>query len=747
MQDYIEFLKSKEFTVQDVGFDVPLSAIHPTLFHYQRDITKWAIKRGRVALFEDVGLGKTCQLGEFARQIDLPTLIISPLAVAHQTIDELHKLIDMDVRYVRSSKDLRFDECKFYITNYEMVDKFNADDFEVVILDESSILKNLTGKMRNALIEQFKDTPYRLCATATPAPNDIEEIGNHAEFLGVMKHSQMLSTFFVHDSQLRNGAWRLKKHAVNAFYRWLASWSIALEKPSDLGYSDDGFIKPCVNYETITIDTAFRQDGKLAGFEDLQISATDAKRIRRESIEQRANLLVEFVNQTNEQYIIWCGLNKESELLDSLLPDAVNVTGSMKPDDKIDAIRKFVNGDIRILISKTKIAGMGVNMQNCKNMVWFGIDYSWEQFYQGIGRICRYGQQSDVVDVTIITSEHELGIVETIFEKDRKASEMRTKLIQHMALNSEVKNDMTLDDSAFVYATDETETDDYKMWLGDSVERMRDIPDNSIHLSVYSPPFNDVFVYSNTNRDIGNSKDYDEFMEHYRYIIRENLRVTMPGRRACVHVSELRTLATRDGYRGLVDFSGRVIEEYVNAGWIWRGRVTIDKNPQALAIRTKDTDLLFATLKRDSASSVPMNTDYLLLFDKPGDNPIPVTPVLNGEVSQEDWIQYARAVWYDISETDVLNVRVGKANEDEKHMCPLQLPLIDRCVRLWSNPDETVFSPFGGIGSEGYQAILRGRKYHGIELKPEYYSVAVRNLAEATTKNKQIDMFSLLQAN
>lgn len=744
IDNYQLFLESKRFTVQDVGIDISHNDIHPALFDYQRDITKWAIRKGRVAIFEDVGLGKTIQFGEFIRQIDKPSIIVSPLTVAHQTVDELKRLIDMDVKYIRSMDEMIADH-KFYITNYDMVDKLDASAFETVVLDESSILKNLTGKMRTALIKQFKNTPYKLCATATPAPNDIEEIGNHAEFLNVMTHSQMLSTFFVHDSQLRNGAWRLKKHATEKFYQWLASWSIALEKPSDLGYSDEGFEKPQIKHRVIAIDTDYRQVGVMPGFEDLQISATDAKRIRRESIEKRANVLVKHVNSTDEQYIIWCGLNKESEMLDALLPDAVNVTGSMKADDKVDAIRKFVNGDIRILISKTKIAGMGVNLQNCHNMIWFGIDYSWEQFYQGLGRIVRYGQKAKTVHNIVITSKHEKGIVDTIFKKDKKAARMRHRLIQYMIINSEVKAQMeNKDSSEFVYTTDETETDVFKMWLGDSVERMQEIPPESVDLSIYSPPFNDVFVYSNTYRDVGNSKDYNEFMEHYRYIIRENLRITMPGRICCVHVSELRTLATRDGYRGLVDFSGSVIQEYVNQGWIWRSRITIDKNPQSLAIRTKDTDLLFATLKRDSASSAPMNTDYLLIFQKPGDNLYPINPVANGEVSQEDWILWARAVWYGISETDVLNVRVAKADDDEKHMCPLQLPLIDRCVRLWSNPGETVFSPFAGIGSEGYQAIQRGRRFHGIELKPEYYNVAVKNLRTAIQKGKQMSFLDAI---
>jgi DNA modification methylase/superfamily II DNA or RNA helicase len=738
MKTYTEFLESKHIRFDDAGFDVDVEDIHDILFDYQRDITRWAIGKGRCALFEDVGLGKTIQFGEYMRQINKPTIIISPLYVAFQTITELKKLLDVEVRYIRSSDECDFDERKFYIINYDMIDHINPELFDVVILDESSILKNLQGKQRTKLIKMFGESEYRLCSTATPAPNDIAEIGNHAEFLGIMKVAQMKATFFVNDS--KDMTWRIKKHAHDAFYQWLASWSVALTKPSDLGYSDEGFTKPEIRHHIITVDTGYRQEGKLDGFEDTRISATQSKKIRRTTIHQRANEAVNIINKSDDQFVVWCGLNDESDTLDKLIDDGVNVYGSMKRHDKIDSISSFINGDKRVLISKTKIAGMGVNMQNCKNMMWFGMDFSWEQFYQGIGRVARYGQASDHIDNYIVISEAEKGIVDIVFEKDKKASELRQNLINHMSINSEVKKNMT-EQSEFNYDTDESSGKDWDLWLGDSVERMRDIPDNSMHLSVYSPPFNDVFVYSNTERDLGNSKNFDEFIEHYKYIIRENLRITLPGRIACVHLTELRALKSTHGYRGLIDFTGEVIKSYVDAGWIWRSRITIDKNPQALAIRTKDTDLQFLTINRDSANSAPMNTDYLLVFKKPGDNPIPIHPVKNGQMTTEDWISWAHAIWYDISETDVLNVRVAKGNNDEKHMCPLQLPLIDRCVRLWSNEGETVFSPFAGIGSEGYQSLTRGRKFHGIELKPEYFKVAQKNLNTALQSRKQISMF------
>lgn len=274
------------------------------------------------------------------------------------------------------------------------------------------------------------------------------------------------------------------------------------------------------------------------------------------------------------------------------------------------------------------------------------------------------------------------------------------------------------------YMTAEETGDGWDMWLGDSCERMADIEDNSVGLSVYSPPFASLFTYSPTPRDLGNSASRDEFFEHYGFIIRENLRITMPGRICAVHVQQLTTTLSLHGLIGLTDFRGQVIDAYVNAGWIFHGEVTVDKDPQAQAIRTKAQALMFVTKNRDSSMTRPALADYLLLFRKPGDNEVPIKT----DVTNEEWIEWARPVWLDIKETNTLNVRVARENADERHICPLQLDFIERCVRLWSNPGELVFTPFGGIGSECYVAVQQGRRALGIELKPSYWQVAVNNL-------------------
>lgn len=287
------------------------------------------------------------------------------------------------------------------------------------------------------------------------------------------------------------------------------------------------------------------------------------------------------------------------------------------------------------------------------------------------------------------------------------------------------------------YVTDDAAGQNWRLMLGDSCERLSELPDASVDLSIYSPPFASLFVYSPSLRDLGNSADRDEFLEHYGFIIRDVLRLTKPGRISCVHVQQLTTTKSTHGVVGLTDFRGQVIAAHIEAGWVFHGEVTIDKDPQAQAIRTKAQALMFATKNRDSSSTRPALADYLLLFRKPGENAVPIKT----DVTNDEWIQWARPVWLDIRETNTLNVRVARDDADEKHICPLQLDFIERCVRLWSNPGDTVLSPFAGIGSEGYVAVKYGRRFVGCELKPSYWRAACDNLLEMERELAVPDLF------
>lgn len=277
------------------------------------------------------------------------------------------------------------------------------------------------------------------------------------------------------------------------------------------------------------------------------------------------------------------------------------------------------------------------------------------------------------------------------------------------------------------YATADARGELFHLMLGDSCERLTELAADSVDFSVCSPPFASLYTYSPSVRDLGNCKDRGEFLDHYGFVIREQLRVTRPGRLAAVHVQQLATTKATNGVIGMTDFRGEVIRAFMDAGWIFHGEVTVDKDPQAQAIRTKAQALMFATLRRDSSMTRPALADYVLVFRKPGDNAVPI----RGDVDNDTWIEWARPVWYGIRETNTLNVQVAREQADERHICPLQLDLIERCIRLWSNPGELVLSPFAGIGSEGYVAIERGRRFVGCELKPSYWRAAAANLRHA----------------
>ncbi len=725
--DYKTFLASKRGSVQSSGLDVS-SSINSKLFLFQRDLVKWSVRKGRCAVFADCGLGKTYIQLEWARLLNVPTLIIAPLSVARQTV-KLAQYIDVSVKYVRHQELCDQPIC---ITNYEMIDHFVASKFGAVVLDESSILKSIGGKTKEKLTDMFSQTQYRLCCTATPAPNDIAEMANHSEFLGIMSRADMLATFFVHDD---NG-WRLKNHATEAFYRWLASWAITLRKPSDLNYDDSGFILPELSIHPVIVKTDYKPENQLF-FTHLQ-GITDRSKVRKDTVDRRVEEAIRLINNTDTQWIAWCGLNDESKKLsDELGIICTEVKGSDAPEYKAKMIEEFQDGKYKVLVTKPKIAGFGINLQNAPNMVFVGLSDSYESYYQCIRRAWRFGQRSEV-NAYIILSDAEEAIHQNVLKKEQEAIIMGDKMIENIA-NFE-KEELTGQESEFRYKADEATIGDAKLLLGDSCERLKELPDNSIDMSIYSPPFLSLYTYSPTERDIGNSKNTTEFYEHFGFIIREILRVTKPGRNTCCHVSQVPAMLVRDGYIGLKDFRGQTVKCFEDNGWIFHGEVCIDKDPQAQAIRTHSKGLLFVQLKRDASWLRPGLCDYILVFRKPGDNEVPILP----DIDNNTWIEWARPIWYGIQESNTLNASEGSDVKDERHIAPLQLETIERCVRLWSNKGETVLSPFAGIGSEGYVSLLQDRKFIGIELKESYYQTAKRNLYKAIADKNQTDFFNLV---
>lgn len=752
--EYQEFLRGKLIGVRNYGKQISDSDINPMLFPFQRDVTRWATGKGRAAVFLDTGLGKTFVQLEWARLIGENTLIIAPLSVARQTIREGRKL-GIEVRYVRGQGEITPDH-RLWITNYEMIEAFDFDAFNAVVLDESSLLKSLSGVTRRKLIDLCHATPYRLCCTATPAPNDFIEIGNHAEFLGICTRAEMLAMFFVNANKehttfiegkayKRKGSnaggteWRIKHHAEKRFFQWLSSWAISMTKPSDLGYEDDGFILPPLNITPHFLDVDYTPDDKLF-FTGLS-GITDRTKVRRSIIQARIALTKELCEANAGQCIVWCGLNEESAAVAAALTDCIEVSGEDSADGKAQAFEDFQDGKYKTLVTKSKIGGFGMNFQNADTMVFCGLNDSWETWYQCIRREWRYGQKQPV-NVHVVLSNLESEIYANILRKDAMAARLRNGLIAQTREYEKGEIRMTEPERS-EYAEKTIKGDGWEAMLGDSCERLQELGDNSIDLSVYSPPFADLFTYTDSERDLGNSKDKSEFFTHYDFIIRELLRVTKPGRLSCVHTSDIPAMAQRDGYIGIKDFPGDVIRAHEAAGWTFIGRAFVQKNPQAQAIRTKSKALLFVQMRKDSSDSRPALIDQILMFKKPGDNAIPIEPVKNGEMDNETWIEWAHGIWLGIQESDTLQFRGARDAEDEKHICPLQLGTIERCIKLYSNPGETVLSPFMGIGSEVYEARLLKRKAIGIELKQSYFQVAVQNLR--STDYQVLPLFSELE--
>ena len=426
---YAKFLERKQRAAGMTGRPAGVAEVCPVLHPWQRRIVAWAIRTGRAAVWADTGTGKTFMLLEFARLAGDRALVVAPLAVCHQTVREAAKL-GIDARYVRDESDA--DGPGIWVTNYEMALRFDPAKLDAVILDEASILKQSDGKTRTALIRHFASVRYRLACTATPAPNDIEELTNQAEFLGVMPRTEMLAAYFVHDDE----GWRLKGHARKPMFRWMTSWAVALVRPSDIGGSDDGYILPGYQISPHLLPVDVVPDGQLFATDLGGVGGRAA--IRKLTLQARCERTAELVAaEPGEPWVIWCGLNAEADLLAKLIPGAVNVHGSMTPEDKAAGLLGFADGTIRVLITKPSVASFGMNWQHCARMAFCGLNDSWEAFYQAIRRCHRYGQPR-LVHVHIVLSRLESQIAANVARKERQATEMTQELVREMRAAGEL---------------------------------------------------------------------------------------------------------------------------------------------------------------------------------------------------------------------------------------------------------------------------------------------------------------------
>lgn len=728
---YEEILERKRVKVQQTGFDIDESELNNSLFDFQKFCVKRMLKLGKGGVFAGCGNGKTLIQLEWAQKVaeheSKPVLVLAPLSVSKQTIAEGAKFGYKVDRYTEM-----IESTKIAIINYEQLENVDRTRFGGVVLDESSILKNFTGHYKRLLIEYFKGFRYKLCCSATPSPNDLNEIGNHSEFLDVLDSQDMRSKWFVRDEGMNN--YRLKGHAKSDFYGWIASWAIIFENPADIGFTETGkkFILPPLNYIQHEIETT-AQDGRL--FSQGIVNATNFNAELRKTKQERLELATKLAKETDEQVLIWIKQNEEGDILRQLLPEAKEVKGSDSPEYKERTLLDFADGKIRVLISKAKICGYGMNFQSCGTQIFVAPDFSFEDFYQQVRRSYRFGRKGDV-NIHLIVTDTMQNARDIIQQKQAKFEEMQREI--NRSVNSKTYG--LLND----YEYEEYKDENVFLMKGDTTIEIKRIPDNSVDLIIFSPPFSSLFTYSNYIHDMGNNESHEDFFAQYKFLLEELYRILKPGRLMCCHTKDLGVYKNSSGYTGMYDFTGEHTRAVLAENFKLHSKVTIWTDPVLEMQRTKTQRLLYKQVTSDSSKTGIGMAEYITIFKKwEGDEKDwePITNLSKTNFPLDTWQRWASPVWMDIKRTDVLTAHEGTAMGDEKHICPLQLGVIERLVNLWSNEGEVVFTPFLGIGSEIYEAVKNKRKGIGCELKDSYFHTAVKNIKRAELMSAQKSLF------
>jgi superfamily II DNA or RNA helicase len=753
------------------------------LWDYQKFIVKLAILKKRFAVFASVGLGKTNIFLEYIEQLKnvIPSnrkiLIVSPLMVIEQTINEQFKFYQkrelINCHSIGFHKWLKSSD-RFGIVNYDLFRK--PIDFQgkigLIILDESSSLKHESSVIRTNIINASKGIEYKLCCTATPAPNDRAEFANHALFLEYIRSFQeFFSKFFM----IRDDKWILKPHATEAFYKSLSNFSIFLRNPVSYGFEDNqkDIKEPII--ETIHVGLSEEQrklinpdkkrkgffadasaEAEIGGITDRnkfsQISKgflyTDNGTKRIES--EKPSIILDLCQKhKNEQILIWTQYDEEGDNIYKVLSpyfSVENLSGKTSEKRRIEIIHGFLSGDIQILISKARLLGFGLNLQNVSVVIYSGLGDSYEAFHQSLGRVHRYGNNKQIHVYIPVTIYEEVILKNVLRKKD---------MFEHDATYQEnlyreqlIGDLIDLSDKAFEVKTEKKRREmkiekgnGWKLINDDNVKALDDLEENSIHFCMFSPPFADLFTYSSHIEDMGNcNENDDDFCMNYQFFAKKLLRVIMPGRKIVVHVGQLPVLKSETGYVGMKDFRGLIIESMNRAGFLTKGEVVCKLNQQYQSIVKHSPGLAMHIFEKDSNKSIPAYNDYYLIFEKSGENTIPITPYGNGEMTRDDWIKFASGVWLiseevcDIKFSETLNTKAAKTDNDGRHVCPFPLEPLRRFIKLYSNPDEIILDPFSGIGSTGYIALQLNRKYVGIELKEEYFDASIGNLSLVSKK-------------
>lgn len=936
---YDDFIQTKIERVKPVGFEVSKEQIKkdfPILFDFQVAIVQWGLRIGRCAVFAECGLGKTfVQLvwaHYVAKETGKPVLVLAPLGVTGQTVNESKKL-GLDLVYCRTMEE--WDGFTSVITNYEMLKNWNASCFSAGVLDESSILKNYNGKTKQLIFDKFHEVDYLMFLTATPAPNDARELGNHAEGLRIMKSSIMERTWFKHDSANVHES-ILKPHAANDFWRWVNEWAVCCKLPSDLGqFNDEGYILPDLNFigHVVEVDHTraweeTSKNGQMSLLLTGKTSATNMHAEKRATIKDRMEMAAQIVRdiqaeKPDEFVIVWCEYNYEADQLVKLLPDAIEVRGNESVDVKQQKLIDFSEGKYQVLITKPKIAAHGLNWQHVGEQVWTSITHKFEPFYQGYKRSHRFGRKG-AVNCHIIYAESEGDILSNLNRKHRDHEKMQNQMVKFMK-----QNGMSLT-SPFQYTPfgvggEVAEGDGWKVYHGDSAVQLKKVKSGSVDFWVQSPPFKQIFVYSDNAEDLGNCINDEQFYQQYQFILQEQLRASKLGTYKAEHCQDLALLKQDTGHEiGIVDFPGELIKAHIDAGWEFVGSKTVWKDPVVEMQRTKRLSLLWSKSFCEKTEQARQGiADYVLIFRKPdgtkaeGGNKqldkIPESVVMRcidlwtnqgenvhspyhqsdgvadlividgmpdklkpykkhlrdgrvmairvksllecteviqmgepldlifssrvslmdgsflvvlrkwvkdmsdknknivhvthdlkppskyyGHTVKEDddgvvreydiytrdeskengyhqyigtdapqywdsdayysiqvWQRYASPVWYDlpglpeghpdvwmdIQQTDVLEYRMARNEKDEKHIAPLQLQLIERCIDRYTKKGDLVGTGFAGIFSEIYQAVMMGRRAVGSELKRSYWELGIKNMQEAERRKNMPSLF------
>tara|TARA_Y100000310_G_scaffold49909_1_gene46083 strand:- start:161 stop:2356 length:2196 start_codon:yes stop_codon:yes gene_type:complete len=726
--NYTEFINDKWKHTTPTG--IVAQHTPDQLFPFQKQIVGWSLSRGRSCIFADCGMGKTPMQLAWADEIPGRVLIVSPLAVAQQTVRESEKF-GIESRYSRSDEN----DC-ITITNYEMLKNFDPDRFTGIVIDESSILKSYDGKMRTSIIDFASQIKYRLACTATPAPNDFMELGNHSEYIGSLSRKEMLSKYFVHDGG-RTSNWRIKGHALKEFWRWVSSWAIAISKPADMNDHIAGFELPELIMNNIYIELPediHESQGTL--FPVPVTTLNEQRSARRGTIDERINECKRLIEEKpNEPFVVWCELNTESDRLEKELIGSVQISGSDTLEYKEQMLLGFSDGEYNILITKPSIAGFGMNWQHCANMIFFGVSHSYEMFYQCLRRSWRFGQNRPVT-INVIMSTLDEHVLQNLTRKEKEVQSMKQEMKQTVSENFVENRQISKPDIVY------EESKDWRMYHGDCVEITQSLEPESVDYSIFSPPFASLYTYTDSVYDMGNCSSHDEFVGQFTYLIDELFRVIKSGRLVSFHCMNLPTQKSRDGVIGIRDFRGELIRLFVDAGFIYHSEVCIWKDPVTAMQRTKALGLLHKQIRKDSAMCRQGIADYLVTMRKPGDNEHPISHTAE-EFPVAVWQRYASPVWMDINPSDTLQYRSAREEKDEKHICPLQLGVIRRAIDLWTNINDVVLSPFAGIGSEGYVSVQKGRRFVGAELKESYFKQSVGNLKNAETMKDRPSLFDV----